>query len=247
MSRLLYPPKNINNTPANPFVIQNLTVTGNASIAGSLSAGATSVSSFSSGGTAVLNNATVAGTLNVNSLSTLGSLSVTGSTAIGGTLGVTGLSTLGSLAVTNNATVGGTLGVTGLSTLNNTTINTGQSLTVTNVNIVGMVFPLSLYVFTTETGTSRIASPYAGTIIRAYTNVWATMVGGDATLTMNIGGVAVTSGLITIPTGSAAGTINLCTPSGLNTVVQGSDINFTLSGPFNGPSCMITLLILRSA
>lgn len=48
---------------------------------------------------------------------TIKTLAVTANATIAGTLGVTGLATLGSLAVTNNATVGGTLGVTGLTTV----------------------------------------------------------------------------------------------------------------------------------
>lgn len=107
MSRLTYPPKNINNSPANPFVIQNLTVTGNASIAGNLSAGATSLSTLSAGGTAQLNNANIAGATSIG-----GALSVTGSSTLASisntTITSSGLGTFNSLSVTNNATITGT-------------------------------------------------------------------------------------------------------------------------------------------
>jgi hypothetical protein len=278
MSRLVYTPKNINNTPANPFVIQNLSVLGNATIAGSLSAGAASFSSLSAGGLSSLNNVLIGGTLGVTGISTLsvvntGNLGVTGtitssglgtfgSVTTGGALnvtgtsnlnalnaGATGLTSLGVAGTTNTGVLNAvtTLSSGGLATLNSLTVTSGGTLTTTNVSVVGMVFPISLYVFSTETGTSRIASPYAGTIVRAYSNIWATMTGGSATLTMNIGGTPVTNGVITVDEDSVAGTIDSCTPTALNTVIQGSDINFTLAGPFNGPSAMITLLILRSA
>ncbi len=107
MSRLTYPQKNINNTPANPFVVQNLTVTGNASIAGSLSAGATSLSTLSAGGTAQLNNANIAGAASIG-----GALSVIGSSTLASinntTITSSGLGTFNSLSVTTNATITGT-------------------------------------------------------------------------------------------------------------------------------------------
>lgn len=75
-----------------------VTVAGATEIGGTLSAGATTLSSLG-----VTNNATVGGTLGVTGATTLSSLSVTGNATVGGTLGVTGNTTLsGTLSVTEN-------------------------------------------------------------------------------------------------------------------------------------------------
>ena len=166
MSRLVYAPKNINNTPANPFEIQNLTVLGNASIAGSLSAGATTLSTLSAGGTAQLNNANIAGTLAVGGVTTLAattisSLTTTSNASIGGTLTSVGaLRTNSTLRVdlsslfVGDVVLNNALAVTGTSSLGaitNTTINssglgTFNSLSVTtNATITGTGTAATLY------------------------------------------------------------------------------------------------------
>jgi hypothetical protein len=166
MSRLVYAPKNINNTPANPFEIQNLTVLGNASIAGSLSAGATTLSTLSAGGTAQLNNANIAGTLAVGGVTTLqaanvNSLTTVANASIGGTLTSVGnLRTNGQLRVdlssqfVGDVVLNSALAVTGTSSLGaitNTTINssglgTFNSLSVTtNATITGTGTAATLY------------------------------------------------------------------------------------------------------
>lgn len=166
MSRLVYTPKNINNTPANPFEIQNLTVLGNASIAGSLSAGATTLSTLSAGGTAQLNNANIAGTLAVGGVTTLqaanvNSLTTVANASIGGTLTSVGnLRTNGQLRVdlssqfVGDVVLNSALAVTGTSSLGaitNTTINssglgTFNSLSVTtNATITGTGTAATLY------------------------------------------------------------------------------------------------------
>jgi hypothetical protein len=88
-------------TPVTKFLVD--TATGNTSISGTLSAGASTLSSAT-----ISNNASVGGTL-----------TVTGNTTLNGTLAA-GASTLASASVTGNATVGGTFGVTGTSTFANT-------------------------------------------------------------------------------------------------------------------------------
>lgn len=93
-------------TPVTKFLVD--TATGNTTIAGTLSAGASTLSSAT-----ISNNATVGG-----------NLGVTGNTTLTGTLSA-GASTLASASVTGNATVGGTLGVTGATTLSTLSATTG--------------------------------------------------------------------------------------------------------------------------
>lgn len=179
MSRLLYTPKNINNTPANPFVIQNLTVNNSATIGGTLSAGATSVSSFSSGSPALFNTISAAGTLSVSGTSTLGVVN-SGNHAVTGTLSSSALATLfglsvtnsaligGSLTVNTNASVAGTLGVTGISTLDVT--NTGNLAATGTLSSSGLATLNSLSVTNnaTITGTGTASTLYE---TQAVTNV----------------------------------------------------------------------------
>jgi len=133
----------VSGATASSFTIGTATVTGNASVGGTLSVtGTSTLGTVNASGAVALNS-----TLNVVGTSTLGvvnasgvvtlssagaALVVTNNATVGGTFGVTGTSTLGvvnasgvvtlssagtALVVTNNATVGGTLGVTGATTM----------------------------------------------------------------------------------------------------------------------------------
>jgi hypothetical protein len=94
-------------TPITKFLVD--TANGNTSITGTLSAGASTLSSAT-----ISNNASVGGTL-----------VVTGNTTLNGTLAA-GASTLASASITGNATVGGTFGVTGATTLAALSATTGS-------------------------------------------------------------------------------------------------------------------------
>jgi hypothetical protein len=151
-----------NLSAAGTATVLGLVVNDDASITGTLTAGASSFASVTAGGAYINGVSTFVGDvdmdagLSVAGMSTLASLTVsataaiTGNATVGGTLGVTGLATLGtltagastlaSLGVTGNATVGGTLGVTGLSTLASVSVtgaSTLASLGVTNNATVG--------------------------------------------------------------------------------------------------------------
>lgn len=124
MSRLVYTPKNINNAPLNPFVVGNLTVTGNETVAGTLAVtGITTLGVVNSG------NHAVTGTLSSSGLSTLNSLSVTNSALIGG-----------SLTVNTNASVSGTLTSTGTATLGSVVVPLGGSLTVNGTGTASTLY-----------------------------------------------------------------------------------------------------------
>jgi len=77
----------------------------------------------------------------------------------------------------------------------------------------------------------RIVSPVAGTIKKIYSVIDAALAGGDATLTGKIGAVAITGGVVTITqAGSAAGDVDVATPSALNVVAIGDVISLTVGG-----------------
>ena len=84
------------------------------------------------------------------------------------------------------------------------------------------------------TGVYRILSPYAGRITKIDSIIEGVLTTADATLTAKIGGVAVTSGVITITqVSSAAGDKDTCTPSAANTVAVGDEISLTVGGGNN--------------
>jgi len=73
-----------------------------------------------------------------------------------------------------------------------------------------------------------LPSPVAGTITKITTIINGAIATADAILTGRIGSTAITGGAVTIPfSGSAAGQVNSTTPTALNTVVAGNNINFT--------------------
>lgn len=77
-----------------------------------------------------------------------------------------------------------------------------------------------------------VVSPVAGTITKIYSVLkGAALTTGDASLTGKIGGVAITDGAITITqAGSAVGDKDNVTPSALNVVVAGDEIQFLVGG-----------------
>ncbi len=191
-----------------------------------------------------------------------GAVTMDTSATVGTTLAVAGTSTLhavnmtGALAVTGAATVSTTLGVTGATTLaaaSSTALTASTSLTVTGANIVGLTESVSFSatnIRAASAGVFGVASPYAGTIVKVYTWLNQALATGDAVLTTNINGVAVTNGAVTITNaGSAVGDVDVATPTALNTVAVGDSISVAVSGAntANPSSAQVTVVIRRSA
>jgi hypothetical protein len=79
--------------------------------------------------------------------------------------------------------------------------------------------------------TVYLPSPFAGTITGIRTIINGAIATADAVITGKIAAVAITGGAVTIAySGSAAGDVDTVTPSAANTVVVGSNINFTTNG-----------------
>lgn len=80
-----------------------------------------------------------------------------------------------------------------------------------------------------------VVSPINGTIEAAYSVIDGAIATADEAITLEIGGVAVTGGAITITqAGSAAGDVDSCSPSALNTVTAGQAIEIITAGNSTG-------------
>ena len=91
---------------------------------------------------------------------------------------------------------------------------------------------LTMDVLTDETtGDFYIIAPHAGTIDKIYTVIDAAIADADITVTASIAGAAVTVGAVTIAySGSAAGNIDIASPSAANTITAGAAIKLVVAG-----------------
>ena len=81
------------------------------------------------------------------------------------------------------------------------------------------------------TGDFYIIAPHAGTIDKIYTVIDAAITDADITVTASIAGAAVTGGAVTIAySGSAAGNIDIASPSAANTITAGAAIKLVVAG-----------------
>lgn len=143
---------------------------------------------------------------------------------------------------------GTTLKSRGLTTLEGTTKITGtlqsgsdaQNLSETHVNVV--MDDVS------TAGSAFVASPVAGTITRIQSIIDGAIATADAAITTEINGSAVTGGAITITqAGSAAGDVDVATPTAANTVAVGDSIELITDGAStNTVKANFTITILRS-
>ena len=90
-----------------------------------------------------------------------------------------------------------------------------------------------------------IVSPLAGDIEKIWCVLDSAIALADTTLTAEIGGVAVTNGVVTIAySGSAAGDVDSATPTGANTVTAGQAIEIVCGGETNSSGAHAHLSIL---
>ena len=80
--------------------------------------------------------------------------------------------------------------------------------------------------------------PFSSRLVRAYSTIDGVVGTADVTVTLkNNGGTALTNGVITITqSGSAAGDVDSCDPTGNNTFTQGQRIEALVSGGGAGGS-----------
>ena len=89
--------------------------------------------------------------------------------------------------------------------------------------------------------------PDGGKIIKIITALQGAISGGDAAITFEIGGTAVTGGGITVTqSGSAAGDVDTAEPTALNDVLEGGTIEMLTDGASsNAVKLNVTFIIRR--
>ena len=92
-----------------------------------------------------------------------------------------------------------------------------------------------------------VAVPDGGKIIKIITALQGAISGGNAAITFEIGGTAVTGGGITVAhSGSAAGDVDTAEPTAANRVEEGEAIEMiTDGGSSTACECIVTFVIRR--
>lgn len=137
---------------------------------------------------------------------------------------------------------GGTITVAGVTIDATTLAMTG--LTATAVELNQYAVHLDIADGSAE-GVYYVVCPHAGDIAKIYTVIDGAVSTADITITAAIGAVAVTGGVVTIATAaSAAGDVDVATPSAANTVTAGQAVNFTVTGGGAGGSPRVHLVMV---
>lgn len=114
------------------------------------------------------------------------------------------------------------------------TQNVQNVLTADNVDLIGG-----------NAAQVRFVMPFAGTIDKIYSVISGALTTGNATITADIGGVAVTDGVITITqAGSAEDDVDSATPSAAKTFAAGDVVTLTVGGTNDASrTANITMLV----
>jgi hypothetical protein len=95
-------------------------------------------------------------------------------------------------------------------------------------------------------GSTFVAVPDVGNIVKIYTSIKNAITTADAEITFEIGGTAVTNGAITVTqAGSAAGDVDSSTPSAANRVEEGGSIEIISDGASATACEMIVTFVIR--
>ena len=96
-------------------------------------------------------------------------------------------------------------------------------------------------------GSTFVAVPDGGKIVKILTSIKNAITTADAALTFEIGGTAVTGGAITVTqSGSAAGDVDTATPTAANRVEGDGAIEMiTDGGSSTACECVVTFVIRR--
>ena len=91
-----------------------------------------------------------------------------------------------------------------------------------------------------------VAVPDGGKIIKIITALQGAISGGDAAITFEIGGTAVTGGAITVAnSGSAAGDVDTATPTAANRVEEDGTIEMITDGGSTGAKKLLVTFVIR--
>lgn len=137
---------------------------------------------------------------------------------------------------------GGSLTVSGVTIDSSTLAVNGLTATSTELNQYALCLDI-------DDGSADsvyyVVCPHAGDIAKIYTVIDGAVSTADITITAAIGVTGVTNGVVTIATaGSAAGDVDVATPTAANTVLAGQAVNFTVAGGGSGGSPRIHLVML---
>jgi hypothetical protein len=92
-----------------------------------------------------------------------------------------------------------------------------------------------------------LVSPHAGAISKIYSVIDGPVGTADITITASIGATPVTGGVVTIAmAGSAAGDVDVATPSAANVVTAGQAIKLTVAGGGSGGSPRVHVAVVIS-
>jgi len=87
---------------------------------------------------------------------------------------------------------------------------------------------------------------FGGDIVEIRSALNGAISGANAVLTAKIGGTAVTGGVITIANASsAAGDVDVCRPSGANTVADGGSVEIETNGASTGSVSVFLTVVVR--
>ncbi len=93
--------------------------------------------------------------------------------------------------------------------------------------------------------TYYLVAPFAGDISKIYSVIDGAVSTADITITAKIGATGITNGVITITSSaSAAGDVDVATPSAAKTVTAGQAINLVVAGGGSGGSPRIHVVVL---
>ena len=95
-------------------------------------------------------------------------------------------------------------------------------------------------------GSTFVAVPDGGRIIKIITALQGAISGGDAAISFEIGGTAVTGGGITVAnSGSAAGDVDTAEPTALNSVSENGTIEMITNGGSTGTKKLLVTFVIR--
>ena len=91
-----------------------------------------------------------------------------------------------------------------------------------------------------------VAVPDGGKIIKIATALQGAISGGDAAITFELGGTAVTGGAITVAnSGSAAGDVDTAEPTAANDVLENGTIEMITDGASSGAKKLVVTFVIR--
>ena len=95
-------------------------------------------------------------------------------------------------------------------------------------------------------GSTFVAVPDGGRIIKIMSVLGGAITGGNAAITFEIGGTAVTGGAITVAnSGSAAGTVDSAEPTAANRVEEDGSIEMITDGNSTGAKTLTVTFVIR--